>query len=230
MTDMPSQRSRRNRRHHSQWVSCLSALFPGNHHPCHGSLRRAATGRAAGRRHRTAGCLPEDPATGRDGSCRDPGSAVRRSPPVGSRQTAITPELDRVQTLTWPKHFSIPWSAASATLSAPIPTWNFCATPAPLPSPRAGRDYQTFPAGNRTLETLCRAILNTSVFQPHFRDIERDARRMAAAARRGPTRCTRSPSIHHVDLIVPPFFRGMGAYLIGRTVTPTAPVIPWRSR
>lgn len=87
--------------------------------------------------------------------------------------------------------------------------------PRPLPVPRAGRDYQTFPAGGGTLESLCTALLKTSLFNPYFQDVEREARRMAQHL----AEALAPQTIHHVDLIVPPFFRGMGAYLIGRTVT-----------
>lgn len=91
--------------------------------------------------------------------------------------------------------------------------------PRPLPPPRAGRDYQSFSAGDSTLETLCGAILQTSVFSSHFQDIELEARRLAQHLSVNGPNAPPSQAIDHIDLLVPPFFRGMGAYLIGRTVT-----------
>jgi isocitrate dehydrogenase kinase/phosphatase len=91
--------------------------------------------------------------------------------------------------------------------------------PRPLPPPRTGRDYQSFSAGDSTLETLCGAILHTSVFSSHFQDIEQEARRLAQHLSANGPDAPAPQAIDHIDLLVPPFFRGMGAYLIGRTVT-----------
>ena len=91
--------------------------------------------------------------------------------------------------------------------------------PRPLPEPTAGRDYRRFPTANRSREALCRDILQTSKFQPFFQDLERDVRRLARHLEHGwETERTDDP-IAGIEIIPTPFFRGMGAYLIGRTVS-----------
>jgi len=95
--------------------------------------------------------------------------------------------------------------------------------PRPLPIPKAERDYQTFSAADRPLEELCRMILEASPLADGFQNIRRDARLMAAHLDRH-RRIAESQRplplvMAHVDMIPTPFFRGMGAYLIGRRVT-----------
>lgn len=91
-------------------------------------------------------------------------------------------------------------------------------SPRPLPEPRVNRDYLAFPTENRSLEVLCTAILETSRFQPHLQDVKRDARRLARSL--GPKWAARRPgeAVRRIEMIPEPFFRGMGAYLIGRAV------------
>jgi isocitrate dehydrogenase kinase/phosphatase len=104
------------------------------------------------------------------------------------------------------------------------------AAPRPLPTPMAGRDYQSFTAAGRPLETLCRAILQASPLAPHFAGLERDARRMARAIARPRSQARRATrrgvGLERVDMLPPPFFRGMGAYLIGRMATSDGHIHP----
>lgn len=102
--------------------------------------------------------------------------------------------------------------------------------PRPLPIPKAERDYQTFTAAGRPLEELCRMILEASPLADGFQDIRRDARLMAAHLDRH-HRIAESQHplpvvMAHVDMIPTPFFRGMGAYLIGRRVTAGGEIHP----
>jgi isocitrate dehydrogenase kinase/phosphatase len=94
--------------------------------------------------------------------------------------------------------------------------------PRALPAPQANRDFLTFPAVGRSLETLCSALLHESPLAGYFRDIEPEARRMAAHL--APVYAQASVSggtkgIDRLEMLSSPFFRGMGAYLIGRVVT-----------
>jgi isocitrate dehydrogenase kinase/phosphatase len=102
--------------------------------------------------------------------------------------------------------------------------------PRPLPIPKAERDYQTFTAAGRPLEELCRMILEASPLADGFQDIRRDARLMAAHLdrhRRIAEGQRPLPVVMaHVDIIPTPFFRGMGAYLIGRRVTAGGEIHP----
>ena len=91
-------------------------------------------------------------------------------------------------------------------------------SPRPLPDPRPGRDYQTFTVGRDSLNTLCRAILENSPLHAHFQDLGRDAGRMAEYFSECRADAEDPKAIDHVDMITSPFFRGMGAYLIGRVV------------
>jgi isocitrate dehydrogenase kinase/phosphatase len=91
--------------------------------------------------------------------------------------------------------------------------------PRPLPAPRRGVDYHHFPAAGRTVKNLFREILETSPFRPYLHDLAGDAHRAAQQvhACRGDT--PDSHAIRHIDMVAAPFFRGMGAYLIGRIAT-----------
>lgn len=135
-------------------------------------------------------------------------------------KAAITPELDRMDSPDLAETFFNSVVRRLGNIIGANPQLEFLRDmPRPLPAPRAGRDYQTFAASDHTLETLCRAILQESVFAFYFQNIERESRRMARHLSAGLPHAPASRTIHHVDLIVPAFFRGMGAYLIGRTVT-----------
>jgi isocitrate dehydrogenase kinase/phosphatase len=96
----------------------------------------------------------------------------------------------------------------------------------PLPVPDAGRDYRAFPVAGRSREALFSALLEASWFQPHFRDRQRDARRLARHV--GPRWDKGPPSaaIARIEMLPAPFFRGMGAYLIGRAVTAAGALRP----
>jgi len=98
--------------------------------------------------------------------------------------------------------------------------------PRPLPDPAAGQDYETFSTHGLTMADLCTDILSASVFHPHLFALEEDARKAAQHL----VECRRySPpeqSIRHIDMIPSPFFRGMGAYLIGRMVTHEGACLP----
>lgn len=89
----------------------------------------------------------------------------------------------------------------------------------PLPPPMAGRDYQTFPTADGGLTALCSAILEGSRFQPHFHDSRSDARRLARHLKKDRAIGSAPQAIDRVEMIPAPFFRGIGAYLIGRIVT-----------
>lgn len=131
-------------------------------------------------------------------------------------KAAITPELDQMDSPDLAETFFNSVVRRLGNIIGANPQMEFLRdAPRPLPAPRSGRDYQTFPVGERTLETLCTTLLKTSTFNPYFQDVEREARRMAQHL----AEALAPQTVHHVDLIVPPFFRGMGAYLIGRTVT-----------
>jgi len=131
-------------------------------------------------------------------------------------KTTITPKLDRDASPDLAETFFNSVVRRLGNIIGADPQLEFQRNaPRPLPAPRLGRDYQTFPAGNLPLATLSAALLQTSAFHSYFQDVEREARRMA----RHLAEALAPRTIDHVDLIVPPFFRGMGAYLIGRTVT-----------
>jgi isocitrate dehydrogenase kinase/phosphatase len=135
-------------------------------------------------------------------------------------KTAITPELGRMHSPDIAETFFNSVARRLGNIIGADPQLEFLReTPRPLPAPRVGRDYQRFPASHLSTEALCHTILQASVFNSHFQDIEREARRMARHFAVGLPDAPASARIHHVDLIVAPFFRGMGAYLIGRTVT-----------
>jgi isocitrate dehydrogenase kinase/phosphatase len=134
-------------------------------------------------------------------------------------KTAISSELDRVSDPDLAETFFNSVARRLGNIIGADPQREFLRDePRPLPAPRAGRDYISFSAGDRSMETLCSEILDASVFRPYFRDIERDARRMARYLADPPPNAHAPHQIHHVDLLIPAFFRGMGAYLIGRTV------------
>ena len=91
--------------------------------------------------------------------------------------------------------------------------------PRPLPLPKEGRDYTTFPGRDLPLTALIRNLLESSPFAPHLRDIREDAQRVAQRLSECQTYVRSPHTIHHVEMLVAPFFRGMGAYLIGRVLT-----------
>ncbi len=94
--------------------------------------------------------------------------------------------------------------------------------PRPLPAPQAKHDFLAFPAAGRSLEALCTALLRASPLAGHFKDIDQEARRMAAGMAPGRSQTSVSGvtlGIDRLEMLPPPFFRGMGAYLIGRLVT-----------
>jgi isocitrate dehydrogenase kinase/phosphatase len=131
-------------------------------------------------------------------------------------KSVITPALDRVASPDLAETFFNSVVRRLGNIIGADPELEFLRdAPRPLPAPRRGHDYQSFPAGEGPLETLCKALLNTSVFNCYFKDVEREARRIA----RHIAETLAPQTIHQVDLIVPPFFRGMGAYLIGRIIT-----------
>ncbi len=135
-------------------------------------------------------------------------------------KNAITSELDRVSDPDLAETFFNSVTRRLGNIIGADPQREFLHdAPRPLPSPRAGRDYISFPAGDRSLEALCAEILDASVFRPHFRDTHRDVRRMVPYLSDPLPDAHARHRIHHVDLLVPGFFRGMGAYLIGRTIT-----------
>ena len=82
--------------------------------------------------------------------------------------------------------------------------------PRPLPDPEAGRVYRTFPAGRDSLGVLCRAILASSQFHKQFQDLDRDARQVALHLSACRAYANAHHTIDHVDIVVSPFFRGMG--------------------
>jgi len=135
-------------------------------------------------------------------------------------KTAITSELDRVSDPDLAETFFNSVARRLGNIIGADPQREFLHDdPRPLPAPRAGRDFISFPAEDRSPEALCADILEASVFQPHFRDVQRDVRRMVPYLSDPPPNAPGRRRIHRVDLLVPAFFRGMGAYLIGRTVT-----------
>jgi len=135
-------------------------------------------------------------------------------------KNTITPELERLDSPDLAETFFNSVVRRLGNIIGADPQMEFLRDePRPLPPPRAGRDYQSYPAGDHSLETLCTAILKTSVFKSYFQDVERQARRIAQHLSDDGPNAPTPHTIDHIDLIVPPFFRGMGAYLIGRTVT-----------
>jgi len=92
--------------------------------------------------------------------------------------------------------------------------------PRPLPAPRAGRDFRRFAAAGRSMAAICREILAASDFAEHLGNLDEDALRVAAYIDDCREHDQRGHSIRHIDMIPAPFFRGMGAYLIGQTVAP----------
>jgi len=135
-------------------------------------------------------------------------------------KTAFTSKLDRVSDPDLAETFFNSVSRRLGNIIGADPQREFLHdAPRPLPAPRAGRDVISFPAADRSPEALCAGILEASVFGPHFRDIHRDVRRMVPYLSDPPPETSTRHPIHRVDLLVPAFFRGMGAYLIGRTVT-----------
>jgi len=135
-------------------------------------------------------------------------------------KTAFTSELDRVSDPDLAETFFNSVTRRLGNIIGADPQREFVHDePRPLPAPRAGRDFISFTAEGRSPEALCADIIEASVFQPHFRDVQRDVHRMVPyLSDPSPDASTRQ-RIHHVDLLIPAFFRGMGAYLIGRTVT-----------
>ena len=99
--------------------------------------------------------------------------------------------------------------------------------PRPLTEPSAGRDYQVFPAGNGSLEALCTAVLQRSRLQPYLRDIKREARRLARHLERAWAIGRQGDAVARIEMIPSPFFRGMGAYLIGRRVSARGRMAPF---
>ncbi len=91
--------------------------------------------------------------------------------------------------------------------------------PRPMPLPRAGRDYRRFAAAGRSMAALWREILEASVFSGHLANLDQDARRVARYIDTCREQDQWNHSLGHIDMIPSPFFRGMGAYLIGRLVT-----------
>lgn len=91
--------------------------------------------------------------------------------------------------------------------------------PRPLPTPRAGRDYRRFAASGPSMAALFREILEASVFSRHLANLDEDARRVARYIDACREQDQWRHSLGHIDMLPTPFFRGMGAYLIGRLVT-----------
>jgi isocitrate dehydrogenase kinase/phosphatase len=93
--------------------------------------------------------------------------------------------------------------------------------PPPLPVPQEEQDFLTFPAADRSLEALCAALLRASPLADHFKNINGEARCMAAHLVPDAIKPSASGALMGIDrleMLQPPFFRGMGAYLIGRMV------------
>jgi isocitrate dehydrogenase kinase/phosphatase len=91
--------------------------------------------------------------------------------------------------------------------------------PRPLPTPAANRDYRVFPAAHSSWEALFSAILQASWFETHLRHLERDARRLSRHLEHRWAQAPPQEALERIEMLPMPFFRGMGAYLIGRMVT-----------
>jgi len=101
--------------------------------------------------------------------------------------------------------------------------------PRPLPVPQEGRDFLPFPAAGRSLDALCAALLHEFSLAAYIPDIDREARRMAAHIAPDPSLTGASGGrmgIDRLEMLPQPFFRGMGAYLIGRAVAVDESVRP----
>ncbi len=98
---------------------------------------------------------------------------------------------------------------------------------APLPKPAAEHDYRVFPADRRPMEALCAAVLLHSPFQPYLHHLGRDARRLARHLGQKAAANGSNQVIDRIEMIPAPFFRGMGAYLIGRAVTSRGRLAPF---
>ena len=137
-----------------------------------------------------------------------------------SAKAAIAPELARLPDADLAETFFNSVVRRLGNIIGADPQLEFLREdPRPLPAPRAGRDYDVFPNRDGSLASICTAILAASVFHPHLRDLAGDACKMQRYLSEYRTYARDPLDIHHVDMIRTPFFRGMGAYLIGRVIT-----------
>ena len=83
----------------------------------------------------------------------------------------------------------------------------------PLAPPRRPQDYRVYPLAEGSAEIVFRKILQDSRLAPILADPGEDARRIDHALKR---RNIESPPDAHLEVLTTIFYRGMGAYLIGR--------------
>ena len=89
----------------------------------------------------------------------------------------------------------------------------------PLPEP--GPDVTRY-VRLGSLETLVRGVLEATAFAPGWDDLDADAGRVAATMEDA----LRDREIRGIELATPVFFRGRGAYLVGKVLTDRGDV-PW---
>jgi len=83
------------------------------------------------------------------------------------------------------------------------------------PNYTAAKVFNTYGGANSTAD-LIRRILSAYPFTAPFQNFEQDANQVAARIEDCLSQAQTSDAIDHIDMIRSVFFRGMGAYLIGR--------------
>ena len=86
----------------------------------------------------------------------------------------------------------------------------------PLAPPRQPQDYRVYPLAEGSAEIVFRKVLQDSRLAPILADPEEDARRIDRALKR---RNIDSPPDAQLEVLTTIFYRGMGAYLIGRLIS-----------
>jgi isocitrate dehydrogenase kinase/phosphatase len=85
------------------------------------------------------------------------------------------------------------------------------------PPPAAGDPaLRTYYPDDNPLAEVIRAVLEACAFSVPFEDLDRDARRVARAIERERRTLGLTRPIDAIDMIRPVFYRGQGAYLVGR--------------
>ena len=83
------------------------------------------------------------------------------------------------------------------------------------PNYTAAKVYNTYGAASSTTDLICR-ILSAYPFTAPFKNFEHDANQVASKIQDCLSHAGTSDAIDHIDMVRSVFFRGMGAYLVGR--------------
>jgi len=91
------------------------------------------------------------------------------------------------------------------------------------PNYTAAKVFDTY-AGQTSAAELIRRILSAYPFTSPFRNLENDSNQVAARIEDRLSQQGTSDAIDHIDMVSSVFFRGMGAYLVGRIFAGSNPV------